>query len=308
MGKRVTTYCPSSKNMIIQNKEFAVGIIGWGVVGKSLHKLFRELVIAVYDPFVRENNLAEWLEKEKIEGSTTLNTEVEFRRVDMAIVCVPTPTDTDGESCDVSFVDETLHWLEKLKYDGVVLIKSTIPPSELIRMSKEYKLRICFSPEYIGMSKYATPPWKYPDPEDMKYHSWQIIGGKKEDTSTCVSIFQRKMSPDCQYFQVDLATASLAKYAENTYFALKVTFCNELYDICQKYGVDYNELRECWAADPRVGKFHTLVFPKDRGYGGRCYPKDTKAIIADSKKIGYVPELLVAVDKVNDKMRAKNEE
>ena len=98
-------------------------------------------------------------------------------------------------------------------------------------------------------------------------------------------------------------TAALTKYMENNFFAMKVTFCNEWYDIAKQYGVDYNELRECWLADTRINRNHTLVFPKDRGYGGKCFPKDVKGIIKDVEKLGYSADLMKSVDNVNERIR-----
>jgi UDP-glucose 6-dehydrogenase len=71
---------------------------------------------------------------------------------------------------------------------------------------------------------------------------------------------------------------------ENSFFATKVTFCNMWYDIATACGVDYNELRECWLADPRINRNHTLVFPKDRGYGGKCLVPDTNIFTAIGEK------------------------
>jgi UDPglucose 6-dehydrogenase len=265
---------------------YKVGIVGYGVVGKGISKLLDDYVIAIFDP-----DYDDCCEKE------------DFKDLDMAVICVPTPTDTDGESCNTSIVEESLSWLHQINFKGVILIKSTIPPSEALRFKEKFNLRLVFSPEFMGESKYYTPYWKYPDPMDMRTHMWQTFGGSRKDTELCVEVFKRKMSVDTEYFQTDIVTASLAKYIENSFFATKVTFVNEWYDIAKAFGVDWNELREMWLADPRINKNHTLVFPKDRGYGGKCYPKDVKAIIADCDKIGYSADLMKATNKVNNKFR-----
>jgi UDPglucose 6-dehydrogenase len=275
---------------MMQDPIYKVGIIGWGVVGKGIQKLLGDYVRVIYDPNFDDLS----------------NTQKNFTGLDLAIVCVPTPTAEDGMSCDTSFVDKTLSWLEDIQFKGVILIKSTTVPSRVMEYRDYLNQRIVFSPEFQGESKYFTPFWKYPDPTDMRTHTWQVFGGKREDTNVCVEVFKRKMSVDTQYFQTDIVTASLAKYIENAFFATKVTFVNEWYDIAELYGADWNELRELWLADPRINRNHTLVFPKDRGYAGKCFPKDVKAIIQDAKSNGYTPELLAAVDKVNEKMRKKN--
>lgn len=86
---------------------------------------------------------------------------------------------------------------------------------------------------------------------------------------------------------------------ENAYLATKVTFCNEMYDIAQAYGIDYDELREIWLLDPRINRSHTFVYEDDRGYGGSCFPKDMSALkkIAEDKNV----ECLLISDFVHQK-------
>jgi len=278
------------KKEVKQDPLYKVGIVGYGIVGSGIGRLLGDYVVAIYDP--KDNPLN--------------SKKTDFKGLDLVIASVPTPTAPDGESCDTSIMESTLDWLNELKFEGVILIKSAVVPSEVKRFVLKYpKLRLCASPEYMGESKYFTPFWKYPDPTDMRSHTWQIYGGRKKDTSLCVDIFQRKMSVDTIHLQTNIMTAALTKYMENCFFATKVTFCNEWSFIAQIYGVNYNELRECWLADTRINRNHTMVFPKDRGYGGRCYPKDVKALIHDATKMGYTPELLKAVDRVNSKIRGK---
>jgi UDPglucose 6-dehydrogenase len=272
----------------MQEPLYKIGIVGYGIVGKGIEKLLSDYVLAIYDP-TYENSA-------KIE---------DFEGLDLAIICVPTPASKNG-SCDASIVEKTCLWLHQVHFKGVVLIKSTIPPSKALELKEVSGLRVVFSPEWMGESKYYTPFWKYPDPQDMRTHMWQVFGGDRKDTELCIEVFKRKMSVDTQFFQTDIVTASLAKYIENAFFATKVTFINEWYDIAKSYEVDWNELRELWLADPRVNRNHTLVFPKDRGYGGKCFPKDVKGIIADAKRVGYVPKLLKAVDRRNKDFRKLN--
>jgi len=271
---------------------YKIGIVGYGVVGKGIHGLFKEDVAAIYDPHVNLTKGAYKTDKES------------FRDLDLIVVCVPTNESADW-SANVSLIWESVDWIIDIGYKGVVLIKSTTPPSVLEKIQEGYKHTV-FSPEYMGESRYFTPFWKYPDPKEMKMHDFQIFGGNQEDTSFCVDVFVRIMGPHVRFYQTDIKTAALAKYMENSFFAMKVTFCNEWYEVAKAHGVDYNALRELWLADSRVSPMHTMVMPKDRGYGGKCYPKDTRAIIKDTTDVGYVPELMRAADKVNIKFRELN--
>lgn len=279
---------------------YNIGIVGYGVVGKGILRLFKEEVIAIYDPFsdIGQITCANQL------GNRTYNFSDKklFTGLNMVVISVPTNQTPSGRA-DTQTVWESLFWLsEIISKETIILIKSTTPPSELKKMSTKFD-HIVFSPEYMGESKYFTPFWKYPDPCNMESHTWQIFGGSKSDTSKCVDYFKCKMGVDTVFYQVDLLTACLCKYMENSFFAMKVTFCNEWYDIAKNYGVDYNELRECWLADSRINRNHTLVFTETRGYGGKCFPKDTKAIIYDAENVGYSPELMKSMDKINSKIR-----
>ena len=283
---------------------YKIGIIGYGVVGKGIHRLFKNEVLAIFDPFINDEGKRFATELGGLDYN--FSNKKNFKDLDLAVISVPTNETVNGKA-DTSLVRDTLKWLSvDIKFKGVILIKSTTPPSELAELGKKYK-RIVFSPEYMGESKYFTPPWKYPDPVNMEAHTWQVFGGEKRDTSFCIDIFKRRMGVDTIFFQVDLMTAVLTKYMENSFFAMKVTFCNEWFDIAKAFGVDYNQLRECWLADPRINRNHTLVFPESRGYGGKCFPKDTKAIIFDTEKEGYEPKLMKAMDKANRVFRKAND-
>ena len=287
------------------SKNYKVGIVGYGVVGKGIHKLLKEDVKAVYDPYVSDEAVLEEVINIGLGGEAMPSREKsDFEDLELIVVCVMTKEGEDG-SCDTSIVEESIAWVHNLNPDAVILVKSAIVPSQVSSIYGKYlNLKLVVSPEYMGESKYFTPFWKYPDPKDMEGHTWQVFGGQKENTSFCVDVFKRRMSVDCKHIQTDLMTAALCKYMENCFFALKVTFCNEFYDIAEAYGIDYNELRTCWLADTRINPNHTLVFPKDRGYGGKCFPKDVKAICRDVEDFAtYDPKLMRAVDEVNSYLR-----
>ena len=267
---------------------FKIGIVGNGYVGKGVGRLFGDKISAVYDP---------------PQGYADKKC---FKNVDLAIVCVMTKQNKD-RTCDVSLVDQSVKWLTGLKRNMLILVKSAVTPFEIEKIKKKYKARLVISPEYLGEGKYFVPFWKYPDPTEMKYHSFQIFGGDKKDTSECVDIFVSVMGPHVDYYQTDLRTAALCKYMENSWGAMKVTFCNEWFEIAKRYGVNYNELRELWTADRRVEKMHTAVFPKKRGYSGKCFTKDTRAITKEMKDSGYNAEMMKAMDKLNIKFNKLND-
>ena len=257
--------------------KYNIGIIGYGWVGKCMYKIFGDWVKAIYDPLV------------KIPIGISRRKE-NVNECDLAIICVMTKENKDN-SCDISIVDESVKWIEA----PVILIKSTIPPGTTNYLKKKYKKRIVMSPEYFGESKYFLPEeWANP-----KAWPFQIFGGDSADTAYCVSVFKPIFNPRTFYYQVDSKTAELIKYVENTWGATKVTWANEIFEICAVLGINYDEVREGWALDPRVEKMHTSVFEKARGFNGKCFPKDLKALIQLCKDRGYDPKFLDEVWKSN---------
>ena len=120
-------------------------------------------------------------------------------------------------------------------------------------------------------------------------------------------LYKQAFNAELIIHQTDSSTAELTKYMENCFLALKVTFCNEFYDIAERFGIDYNELRELWLLDPRIGRSHTFVLPDDRGFGGKCLPKDVSAMVQSACSTGYAPHLLMAVLETNARFREGRE-
>lgn len=250
-----------------------VAIIGYGRVGRAVGEVFPDALI--YDPVV------------EVASTQEINSSCE-----LGIVCVPTPSNDDG-SCDVSIVEESVAWLET----PLILIKSTISPGTTDWLKEKYNKRVVFSPEFVGESKYYHG---YPEMDSMVTQPYMVLGGTPEDTRAVLDIFLPVLGPTKTYFQIRAVEAEIVKYMENSFFAMKVVFANEFYDICKLYGADYDQVRNCWGADPRINISHTAVFKNNRAYAGKCYPKDVKAIIMAAD--GKAP-LLERVDEANERRR-----
>lgn len=115
--------------------------------------------------------------------------------------------------------------------------------------------------------------------------------------------YKEVYTADIKIIKTDSDTAEMAKYIENAYLATKIIFCNEMYDISQAYGIDYDELRGIWLMDPRINRSHTFVFENNRGYGDSCFPKDMKASENIAKDMGVDCELITAFIEKNNKYR-----
>ncbi len=248
-------------------KDRTIGIIGAGFVGRALLRLFGDC--AIYDP------ARGFTDREAVS------------RCRFAFVCVPTPTAPDG-SCDTSLVEESVDWCGS----DIIVIRSTVAPGTTDRLRERTGKRIVFQPEYIG----ETPAHPL---LDHQAQGFSVLGGPVEDTSPLADLYKRFYHANHRFHFCSAICAELAKYMENSFYAVKVTFCNEWHDIARTFGVDCNELRETWLADPRISRDHTFVHPDDRGFGGKCLPKDTSAIIAAATTRGCEPPLLKTVMVVN---------
>lgn len=251
-----------------------IGIVGYGFVGQRLHAAICEHgELLIHDP----------AQGHKLED-----------KVDIAFICVPTPMGPNGEA-NISAVTQSISELDADLY----VIKSTVPPGTSRYLMETLNKRIVFSPEYIGESKYYTPP-QFPDPTRMEQHGFMVVGGLPRDTEEVVDFFLPIFGPACRFRQMSHTQAEIVKYAENSFFALKVAFANELRDICETFEVPYHAVREGWMDDPRVGPMHTAAFKDERGFGGKCLPKDISALSYACRERGRSSPLLEAVIAANE--------
>ncbi len=261
-----------------------IAIIGRGYVGRALEEFFKDKFnVVIYDP------------PQGFKDKKAVN------KADLAVVSVPTVMRKEG-TADLSVVEETFSWLTT----PLVVLKSTVLPGTTALLVKKYKMadRLVFSPEFIGEGGYPVPHWEgVPHATDMKLHKAFIFGGTRSAVERVIPFFARVRGPFGEYHITDSTTAELMKYMENAWIAAKVTFCNEFYNIAEAYGVSYDELRELWLTDGRVGRSHTLVYPDKRGFDGKCIPKDTTAIYLATKKQGYNATFLDAILRKNATLR-----
>lgn len=260
-----------------------LGIVGYGVVGKALAKVFRyesgnpDLVI--YDKYVN--------------GMNHPRRRAELQRCELVFIAVPTPEGPDGK-CDLRSIEEVVSWVQPL-----MCIKSTVPPGTVDRLSAQHGKTICFSPEYVGETTWHTL-------KGIESHGFIIVGGERSACNLVIQAYQQFLGPLPRYYVTDAKTAELCKYMENSFLATKVAFVNQFYDIAKGLGVDFSELRELWLADDRIGRSHTIV-TAERGYRGRCLPKDMASIIDVARQAGGAP-LLEAVDRFNDEICRRADE
>ncbi|HLI63449.1 MAG TPA: hypothetical protein VKV05_08615 [Terriglobales bacterium] len=255
-----------------------LGIVGYGVIGKALARLFREKhELAIYDKY--------------LSGVNSPGHKDDINNCELAFIAVPTPSASDGLSCDLSAVEEVVRWLRV-----PACLKSTVPPGTTDRLSHSARLPLGFSPEYVGEA--CGHPWP-----EMDSCGFVIVGGAKIVCDRVIAAYKQSSKLSLKYYCTQARTAELCKYMENCFLATKVSFVNQFFDIARYFDVDFEELRKLWLLDARVGSSHTVVRP-ERGFGGRCLPKDLRAIIAATQAFGGAP-LLEAVLDFNDRITAE---
>ena len=246
-----------------------IAIIGQGHVGKAFRKFIEGYYeFVTYDPAYNVEYPKESIDK-----------------CELAVICVPTPMKEDG-SCDISILEDAIERLDNFH----ILIKSTIPPGTTEFLRVKTGKSISFSPEYIGESTYINPVYK-----TMRDTRFIIVGGVLQECEYIFNIFEPILGPYTQYFNCTPTEAEIIKYMENSFLATKVSFVNEFYEISRLYNADWHKVREGWLLDERIGRAFSSVFVNDRGFGGKCLPKDVNAIVAASEGNGYTPKLLKQV-------------
>lgn len=253
----------------MEKKELKIGIIGVGILGGTLKKYFLEkgYEVRCYDKFKPE------------EGTIEGVNELDFN--DPIFVCVPTPCDQNRE-CDTSIVKEVIGCLTGIK---TIIIKSTVTPGTTEELQKKHlNHAILFNPEFLTESR------AYIDFTEPKQ---QIIGYTLRSEGKVLGIKGILPLGTIKNLKMPATEAEMFKLARNSWLGVKNSFWNDIYDACQKAGIDYNRIREAAEADLWIGPEHLEIWHKEkRGYNGKCLPKDTEAFFNWARKIGVKLRIL----------------
>lgn len=252
-----------------------ITIAGYGSIGHYVASIFgKKHEIVAYDP------------------PQGLGCPHDLVDTDFVFICVPTPPRDDG-SADTRTVEEVVSLADPRV---AIVCESTVPVGTTQRLIDAYHKPLVFVPEYAGESD--AHPLRDPDAR-----SFFIYGGEKGPATAVRDLFTGVYAPGTKHTVTTPATAEMVKYMENAFLALKVSFCNEFFDLCGAAGVDYNAARELWLQDERIGASHTLV-TEERGYGGKCLPKDVAAVCALGREMNVPMEILEAVQSANTRHRS----
>lgn len=258
-----------------------IGIIGQGFVGNAIYQKFKNYYNVL--TFDLDNSKCNSTEKELID-----NSEVIF-------VCLPTPMNQDG-SCNVDIVEGVIKKINDTSKDKIVVIKSTIVPGTTDKLNSKYEnIAIAFNPEFLTERNAI---------EDYENQNRIILGGPRTATTKLKQVFS-KVFPKAEIIKTDSTHAEMVKYLINTFLSVKVSFANEIYQLCGKLSIDYDKVVEYATHDERLGNSHWSVpgHDGDFGFGGHCFPKDLSALISLTNELGTLNNVLDATKKTNDNVR-----
>lgn len=255
-----------------------IGVIGNGFVGKATTQLrCKDIKLLAYD-----------INPEACEPKgLKIN---DMNKCEIIFISVPTPMSKNG-SCHLNIIKSVLNDLENIKYDGLIVLRSTVPAGTCDN------LNVYFMPEFLTEKNYIN------DFINNKDWIFGLLNGPKDE------MFQNKVkklfslahqNDRIKYNNLNFVTnkeAEMIKMFKNCFLATKVSFCNEIYQFCQNKGINYENVRKLAANDDRILHSHTKVPGHDgkKGFGGTCFPKDTSSLRYEMQNSGMEPYILNAI-------------
>ena len=254
--------------------------------------------IPIYEPGLEELVLKNYKNK-LLSFSTNLKDAV--KKSDIIFICVGTPTKRGGSGADLSQIysvaKEISSSINKFK---IIITKSTVPVTtgdevEKILLKKNNKKKFLFvsNPEFLREGE-AIRDFIYPD---------RVVIGTNDKKSNKIlkNLYQPLISKGAKYINTSRRAAELIKYASNAFLATKITFINEIANLCEKTGIDVEDISIGMGLDKRIGGRFLRAGP---AYGGSCFPKDTKAITTTADKFKTNLSVIKSVIKSNEKRSA----
>ncbi|MBM3233426.1 UDP-glucose/GDP-mannose dehydrogenase family protein [Candidatus Pacearchaeota archaeon] len=266
-----------------------VGIIGAGIVGSATGKVFEKAhTVYYYDKF-------------KQEFSNPKNLEQIAKEAEFVTISVPTPMKSSGEmdySAIYSSLDQLLEATHRVNREPekiIAIIRSTAVSGTTERVAEKFPFQFVFNPEFLR-EKYAV--------EDMQNTKRVVLGANSKETMNEVLSLYKAVFPDAIYTLVNIRTAEMIKYAANVMLAAQIGIANELYRICRSVKVDYSIVKAAILQDDRIGKnIDVPGHDGDFGFGGKCFPKDLRALIYLAREHNIDPNLLQEVWRSNLEVR-----
>lgn len=297
----------------------SIAVIGQGFVGGALTNVFseRNFTVYCYDKYGNYSSKSwksELGKKPTSISDLTSIAESDIKFTNIYFVCLPTPMFEDG-SADLSIVEGVLKELSEAPTNRsrIAVVKSTVPPGSTEKWNKMFEhsgLKVVFNPEFLREASAL---------DDMRNQSRIILGGPRPFINKVKHVFQSAF-PNVPVIKTSSTNAEMVKYITNCFLATKISFANEMYQLCNALdekglNVDYDRVVECATMDPRLGNSHWKVPSFETGDNGEplmgfslsCFPKDLRALIHKEIEYGLKPTVLNAVWEKNLEVRPQKD-
>lgn len=258
-------------------------------------ELLKKGIIPIYEPGLEELILSN-VKEQRLSFTNDIDYAVKIS--DICFIAVGTPQDEDG-SADLKYVYQVADEIGKAMNGYKVIVdKSTVPVgtaeevTKIIKNNTKFEFDVVSNPEFLKQGAAV---------EDFLKPDRVIIGSNsKRATEIMQELYAPFMRTGNPVIVMDVKSAEMTKYASNSFLAVKISYANEIANLCEKVGADAEMVRIGMCADKRIGS--QFLFP-GLGYGGSCFPKDVKALIKTASDNNCDSALLEAADIVNKKQR-----
>jgi len=250
-------------------------------------------IIPIYEPGLEELVLKNYKNK-KLKFSTDLENSI--KKSDIVFICVGTPTKKNSIGADLSQIYSVSKEISKsINKFKIIIMKSTVPVTTgdeiekiLLKKVSKNKFSVVSNPEFLREGE-AIRDFIYPD---------RVVVGANDKKSTNIlkSLYSPLISKGAKFISTNRRASELIKYASNAFLATKITFINEIANLCEKTGIDVEDISIGIGLDKRIGSRFLRAGP---AYGGSCFPKDTKAIVTTADKFKTNLSVIKSVIKSN---------
>ena len=247
---------------------------------------------------IYEPGLDELIKKNKNSGRLKFTTDLSYavKKSEIIFICVGTPTKTSTNSVDLSFVYNAVKAILKISNKNKIIItKSTVPVGtgdeieKILIKNKSKNFTVVSNPEFLREGE-AIRDFRYPDRI--------VVGSNAPNTFKILKrLYQPLINKGSKFFTTSRRGAELIKYASNAFLATKITFINELANLCEKSGINVEDVSLGMGFDQRIGGRFLRAGP---AYGGSCFPKDTKGLVYTGDKFNVNLSLVKSVIKSNE--------
>lgn len=265
----------------------AIGCIGKGFVGDSLCFAFeKHFKVETFD----------LLPEKSTTGSLTELVE----KSEIIFLALPTPISLETQNCDYQIIREVLSELNEMRCPRILILKSSVAPGKTKEFQEQFpNLKIVFNPEFLTERNAR---------EDFLGQTKIVLGGNREHTEIVAEYYQ-VVFPNATIHQTDTSSAEMMKFIINCFLASKVSFFNEMSQVCEKLGISYEGVRKLAILDERIGESHTRVPGWDghKGAGGSCFPANQAIMKRRMEELGIKPTMITASIEKNLEVRPEKD-